>query len=124
MTRHPGLVVATVFAVGAFLGLTTSALFLDVDETAIRSTAEAHVSAAPGPLVEMVLGALDERDVFGRVADDVRADQIRNLRVAGVGAALVAVGLGVTVGRRERRSAVLGRAADDSTDRPVIERQM
>lgn len=100
MTRRPGLVVATVFAIGALLGLMTSALFLGVDESVIRSTAEAHVSAVPGPIVEMVLGALDERDVFGRVADDVRADQIRNLRIAGAVTALVAIGLGVIVGRR------------------------
>lgn len=122
MTRRPGLVVATVFAVGAFLGLAASALFLGVDESAIRSTAEAHVSAVPGPIVEMVVGALEERDVFGRVADDVRTDQIRNLRIAGVVAALVAVGLGVIVGRRSSVEAAVD--SDDPADRPAMDRQM
>lgn len=119
MTRRPGLVVGVVFAVGAFLGLTTSALFLGVDEGAIRSTAEAHVSTAPGPIVDMVVGALEEQDVFGRVADDVRADQRRKLRVALVVAALVAVGLGAIVGRRSSAG-----AADDTADRRETERQM
>lgn len=122
MTQRPGLVVATVFALGAFLGLASSLVFLGIEESAIRSTAETHVAALPVPIAEKVLGGIEERDVFGRVADDVRADQVRNLRFAGVIAGLVAVGLGVIVGRRSSAAAAIDAA--DTADRPAMERQV
>lgn len=99
MIRRPGVLVATVFALGALLGLGTSAVFLDVDTDEIRSSAEARAAALPGPIADLVLDAGQEQDVFGRVADDIRADQIRNLQIAAAAAALVAVGLGVVASR-------------------------
>ena len=89
MTRRPGIVVATVFALGALLGLATSAVFLDVDASEIRASAETRSAARSGPIADLFIESLDEQDVFGRVADDVRADQIRNLMVAAAIAAAV-----------------------------------
>ena len=100
MTRRPGIVVATVFALGALLGLATSAVFLDVDTSEIRASAETRASAQSGPIADLFLESLDEQDVFGRVADDVRADQLRNLLVAAAVAAVVAIGLGTAFSRR------------------------
>jgi hypothetical protein len=114
MSRRAGLLVATVFALGALLGLLTSAVFLEVDASEIRSSAETRASAAPGPIGELLMANLDQQDVFGRVADDVRADQIRNILVAAVLAAIIAVGLGVLVARR---------AVDQPTEqRPTMRR--
>jgi hypothetical protein len=100
MIRRPGLVVATIFALGALLGLATSSIFLSVDADAIRSNTETHASAQAGPIAELLMANLDDQDVFGRIADDIRADQIRNLMVGAAVAAVVAVGLGVAVNRR------------------------
>lgn len=100
MIRRPGIIVATIFALGALLGLATSAVFLDVDASAIQRSAETGASARSGPIADLFLDRLDEQDVFGSVADDLRADQIRNLLVAAAAAAVIAVGLGVTFARR------------------------
>lgn len=100
MTRRPGIVVATFFAFGALLGLATSAVFLDVDASEIRSSAETRASAVPGPIADLLMANLDQQEVFGRVADDVRADQIRNILVAAVVAGVLAVGLGMAFARR------------------------
>ena len=100
MIRRPGIVVATVFALGALLGLATSSVFLSVDANEIRSAAETRASAQSGPIADLLLATLDERDVFGRVADDIRADQIRNLVVAAAVAAVISVGLGAAFRRR------------------------
>lgn len=116
MTRRAGVLVAIVFALGALLGLATSAVFLDVDASEIRSSIETRASAAPGPIGDLLIANLDQQDVFGRVADDVRADQIRNILVAAVVAAIIAVGLGMLVARRavdrpaEQRSTTRTRA--------------
>jgi hypothetical protein len=104
--RRPGIVVATVFALGALLGLGTSSVFLSVDASEIRASAERRASAQSGPIATRFLDALGEQDVFGRIADDVRADQIRNLLVAAAVAAVVAVALGVVFSRRALREPV------------------
>jgi hypothetical protein len=44
MMRRPGFVVATVFALGAMLGLVTSSVFLRVDATEIRTATETRAS--------------------------------------------------------------------------------
>ena len=100
MIRRPGIVVATVFTLGALLGLATSAVFLDVDANKIRASAETRASARSGPIADLFIESLDEQDVFGRVADDLRADQIRNLLVAAAVAAVVAIGLGTAFSRQ------------------------
>ena len=100
MIRRPGIVVATVFALGALLGLATSAVFLDVDASEIRASAETGTLTRSGPIADLFIESLDEQDVFGRVADDVRADQIRNLLVAAAAASVIAIGLGTAFSRR------------------------
>ncbi len=100
MTRRPGVLAATLFFAGALLGLLTSAVFLGVEASEIRSTVEYHASARPGPMANLVLSAFDESDVFTRIADDLRADQIRNIAIAGLAAALMSAVLGMSLGRR------------------------
>ena len=112
MIRRPGIVVATVFALGALLGLATSAVFLDVDAAEVRTSVETRASAGSGPIAGLLLGSLDEQDVFGRVADDIRADQIRNLLVA-AGAAVVGA---VVLGRAFSGRTLGGRAASGLAD--------
>jgi len=124
MTRHPGIVVGTVFALGALLGLATSAVFLDVDASEIRASAETRASARSGPIADLFIESLDEQDVLGRVADDVRADQIRNLTVAAALAAVVAIGLGTAFSRRpstDLRSADLPRSELRPSTPPTTE---
>jgi len=125
MIRRPGIIVAIIFALGALLGLATSAVFLDVDATEIRASAETGASARSGPIADLFLESLDEQDVFGSVADDLRADQIRNLLVAAAAAAIIAVGLGVTFTRRGldgsptyRRATTQGAAPTADRDPP------
>ena len=100
MTRRPGFVVATVFALGAMLGLVTSAVFLRVDATEIRTATETRASAQAGPIAGLLMANLEDQDVFGRIADDIRADQIRNLMVGAAVTAVAAVALGVVISRR------------------------
>lgn len=102
MIRRPGMVVATAFALGALLGLSASSAFLGVDEGKIRSAVETHASAQKGPLAPMMIEMLDERDIFGPVVDQVRADQRRNLVVATVVAAVASVALGAGFSRVAR----------------------
>lgn len=100
MIRRPGFVVATVFALGAMLGLVTSSVFLRVDATEIRTATETRASAQAGPIAGLLMANLEDQDVFGRIADDIRADQIRNLMVGAAVTAVAAVGLGVVFSRR------------------------
>jgi hypothetical protein len=100
MIRRPGFVVATVFALGAMLGLVTSSVFLSVDAHEIRAATGTRASAQAGPIAGLLMANLEDQDVFGRIADDIRADQIRNLMVGAAVAAVAAVGLGVVFSRR------------------------
>ena len=100
MIRRPGFVVAAVFALGALLGLATSSVFLSVDADAIRANTETRASAQAGPIADILMANLEDQDVFGRIADDIRADQVRNLMVGAAVAAMATVGLGVFVSRR------------------------
>ncbi len=106
MMRRPGVVVALAFALGSLLGLSASSTFLSIEESNIRSAVEARSSSQTGPFAAMMIEMLDERDIFGPVANEVRADQRRNLLVAAAVAAVVSVGLGAAfsrIGRPGRR---------------------
>lgn len=100
MIRRLGLLVGSVFAVGALLGIGASSMFLGIDAVDIRSSAVAQFPARSGPLAEMVLDTIEEDGVFERAAAEVRARQVRNLRVAAAVAIAVAAGLGMAFSRR------------------------
>jgi hypothetical protein len=113
--RRPGLLIGGVFALGSLLGIGASSMFLGIDAVDIRTSAEAQFPARSGPLAEMVLDTIEQEGVFEGAAADVRARQVRNLRVAAAVAIAVAAGLGMAFSRRT--AARPSSARSDAIDR-------
>ena len=118
--RRPGLLIAVVFAAGAFLGLAASSLFLDIQSLDLRAAAEAQLAERTGPLASVAMDAVAEGGVFEGAADEVRARQIRNLTVAAAIASVGAVALGLAFARRSVPTPAPARASVPNHSRSAV----